>query len=135
MPIILDTGIIYALADADDDWHVRARDFVFHNREMLLVPVTIVPEVAYLLAKRLGSGAELSFVSSLAAGELTVESIHMKDLARCTALLSDYPKIGFVDASIVAIAERMGIRFIATTDRRHFSTVRPKHLPAFDLVP
>jgi hypothetical protein len=24
---------------------------------------------------------------------------------------------------------------IATTDRRHFSTITPRHRPAFDLVP
>jgi predicted nucleic acid-binding protein len=135
MPIILDTGVIYALADVDDNWHARARDFIFHNREMLLVPVTVLPEVAYLLARRLGSGAERAFVRSLAAGELVVEPIQLKDLTRCAGLLSEHPQIGFVDASVVAIAERMRVRVIATTDRRHFGIIRPKHVPAFELIP
>jgi predicted nucleic acid-binding protein len=43
--------------------------------------------------------------------------------------------IGFVDASIVAIAERLDVRTIATTDRRHFSMFRPKHCRGFELVP
>jgi predicted nucleic acid-binding protein len=46
-----------------------------------------------------------------------------------------YPEIGFVDASIVVIAERLGIEAIATTDRRHFQSVRPNHTKAFRLVP
>ncbi len=135
MPIILDTGVIYALADADDSWHARASDFVARTREMLLVPLTVLPEVAYLLAKRLGNKAEHAFLRSLAAGELAVEPVLRRDLARCAELLSLYPQIGFVDASVVAIAERMRVRAIATTDRRHFRIVRPKHIPAFDLVP
>jgi len=36
---------------------------------------------------------------------------------------------------IVAIAERLGLSTIATTDRRHFASVRPRHVAAFRLVP
>jgi len=43
--------------------------------------------------------------------------------------------IGFVDASVVAIAERLGIRQVWTLDRRDFSLIRPKHVGAFDIVP
>ena len=46
-----------------------------------------------------------------------------------------YPEIGFVDASLVAVAERLKIDTIATTDRRHFQIIRPKHTRAFNLVP
>jgi predicted nucleic acid-binding protein len=40
-----------------------------------------------------------------------------------------------VDASVVALAERHHARVIATLDQRHFSLVRPRHVPAFELVP
>jgi predicted nucleic acid-binding protein len=43
--------------------------------------------------------------------------------------------LGTVDASVVAVSERLGTHTIATLDRRHFSVVRPAHIPAFDLVP
>jgi predicted nucleic acid-binding protein len=46
-----------------------------------------------------------------------------------------YPDIGFVDASVVAIAERLRLRTIATTDRRHFGKIQPSHVKAFELVP
>jgi len=46
----------------------------------------------------------------------------------------DFP-LGAVDASVVAIAERYGVRRIATTDRRHFSAIRPAHVDVLTLVP
>jgi uncharacterized protein len=38
-------------------------------------------------------------------------------------------------ASLIAIAERLGIDTIATLDRRHFTVVRPAHVEAFTLLP
>jgi len=42
---------------------------------------------------------------------------------------------GFVDASVVAVAERLRLRVIATTDTRHFGAVRPRHTSSFELLP
>jgi predicted nucleic acid-binding protein len=135
MPLLLDTGVLYALADADDAWHERARHCVESTRNLLLVPVTVLPEIAYLLHARLGPRAERALVASVASGELAVEGLHRTDIERCLALLDEYPEIGFVDASLVAIAERLRLRTLATTDRRHFAAIRPRHVKAFELVP
>ena len=40
-----------------------------------------------------------------------------------------------VDASLVAVAERLKLKSLVTTDRRDFRRVRPKHVAAFDLLP
>jgi predicted nucleic acid-binding protein len=135
MAILLDTGILYALADADDAWHVRTRAWIEDTGDLLIVPVTVLPEVAYLLHTRLGPDVELAFVQSVAAGDLEVEPVGTNDLARCAEVLRRYPMLGFVDASIVALAERLKIRAVATTDRRHFSAVAPKHVPRFEVLP
>ena len=135
MAVLVDTGILYALADADDRWHEPATAWLEDFSELLIVSVTALPEVAYLLHTRLGAAAELAFVQSLAAGELEVEDLRRSDLARCTEVMRRYPDIGFVDASIVVMAERLRIEAIATTDRRHFQTIKPKHAKAFTLVP
>jgi predicted nucleic acid-binding protein len=50
------------------------------------------------------------------------------------AKYADLP-LGTVDASVVAAAERLDLRTIATFDRRHFGVVRPRHLDSFELVP
>jgi len=135
MPLLLDTGVIYALADADDDWHLRAREYLARVREVLLVPVTVLPEVCYLLRSRLGPDAARKFVKSVGDEELAVQPIIPADFRRSVELLGKYPDIGFVDASVVAIAERLRLSTIATTDRRHFAPVRPAHVDAFELVP
>jgi len=135
MPLLLDTGVLYALADADDDWHRRSRAYLATNRDVLLIPVTVVPEVCYLLRSRLGAVAESRFVQSVGDEELSLEPVMPRDFKRCTELLAKYPDIGFVDASVVAVAERLKLRTIATTDHRHFGSLRPAHLESFELVP
>ena len=135
MAVLVDTGILYALADEDDAWHGRARDWTDDVHELLIVPVTVLPEVGYLLHSRLGAAAELAFVQSAAAGELEIEPLRQQDLTRCVDLMRGYPALGFVDASIVAMAERLKIETIATTDRRHFSMVGSRHTKAYQLVP
>jgi len=135
MALLLDTGVLYALADADDDWHERARGLLHKRPDVLLVPVTVLPEAAYLIRLRLGPPAELAFVRSVVAGELSIQSLTSRDLDRIAAVMAQYPDIGFVDASVVVIAERLRLRTIATTDRRHFGKIRPVHVKAFELVP
>ena len=135
MAILVDTGVLYALADADDEWHDLVAAFVGTAREALIVPVTVIPEVTYLVHDRLGARAEQLVVESLAEGELTVEGLRAADLTRALEVLREYEAIGFVDASIVAMAERLRIVTLATTDRRHFTVVRPQHVSAFSLVP
>lgn len=61
----------------------------------------------------------------------------MADVDRMAELAERYADLGLggTDASVVAIAERLGIDKIATLDRRHFSVVRPRHVEAFTLLP
>ncbi len=135
MPLLIDTGPLYALADADDDWHARVRDFLQKDRRSLMVPVTVIPEAAYLIRKRLGVAAEKRFTESLAAKEIAVENLTTADLRRASELLEAYDFLGFVDASVVAIAERLKLQTLVTTDRRDFARVRPRHVRAFELLP
>jgi hypothetical protein len=135
MPALLDTGILYALADRDDAWHARCVEYVRSAREPLLTTVTTIPEAAYLIRERLGDPAEHRFIESIASRELHVEDLRDADWARSAELMNKYPEIGFVDASVAAVAERLRLASIVTTDRRHFSLIRPRHRPSFDLLP
>jgi predicted nucleic acid-binding protein len=135
MALLVDTGVLYALADRRDAWHARVREYLEAHAHTLLAPVTILPEVAYLLRDRIGPHAELAFVRSIAKGELAVEPLQRGDLSRAGALMETYGELGFVDTTVVAIAERLKAESIATTDRRHFGSVRPSHRDRFLLVP
>ena len=135
--ILVDTGILYAIADRDDTWHERTRIFLENNTDALIVPVTVIPEACYLLNSYLGQDAEQSFITSITRGEMRVEGLLNKDFARSLELLQTYASanIGFVVASVIALAERLNIRRLLTTDRRHFSFIRPRNFPAFVLLP
>lgn len=135
MPMLVDTGVLYALADRSDIWHRRSVDWLTATPDRLLIPVTVLPEICYLLQTRLGAGAERAFVNSVIAGEMDVEGLRDRELRRASELLGRYPQIGFVDATVVAIAERLKLTRIATTDRRHFASIVPAHIAAFELVP
>jgi hypothetical protein len=67
--------------------------------------------------------------------EIAVEHVTQRDLKRTGELMSAYEALGFVDASVVAVAERLKLHVIATTDRRDLSIVRPAHVERFTLVP
>ena len=127
--------MVFALADRSDAWHDRVRDYLKSSGQALLAPVTILPEVAYLLRHRVGVEAELAFARALTAGELAVENLSAGDWKRSAELMERYDWLGFVDATVVAVAERLKMRAVATTDRRHFGAVRPAHVERFKVVP
>ena len=55
-----------------------------------------------------------------------VEDLTIADYRRTLELLRRYEsaRLGFVDATVMAVAERLKIQRILTTDRRDFSKVR-----------
>ena len=68
---------------------------------------------------------------------MLVANLELEDYARAIELVEKYADLplSLVDASVVAIAERLEQDTIATLDRRHFSVIRPLHIDAFTLVP
>jgi len=133
----VDAGPLYAAADVDDAHHAGCLAALEEAPGPLLVPVLVVTEVVYLLGTRLGPEAEVRFLGSLASGELVVEDVKASDWIRVAELVWTYRDLplGTVDASLVAAAERLGISAVATLDRRHLGVVRPRHVPALELLP
>ena len=89
-------------------------------REPIVLPVPAITEVAYLLARDISNEAAADFIASLAATELTLETPSQEDYSRSAGILRQYSdvKLDFVDALIVAIAERLNINRLLTLDRR-----------------
>lgn len=135
--LIVDAGPLYALLDDDDAWFTRSYELLETHPGPLIVPTLVVAEVAHVAERRLGPRAELFLAQDLAEGAFTPDPVEPEDwlrIAELSARYIDFP-LGMVDASVVACAERYGTTEIATTDRRHFSAVRPRHAPAFTLLP
>jgi predicted nucleic acid-binding protein len=123
--------------DRDDAWHRRVVAWWRRATEEILVPAPVLPEITYLLHTRLGARAELAFLRAVVSGEFSVEPLFPEDVARSADIMAIYADtpLGFVDASVAATAERLAIVSILTTDRRHFSLIRPQHVSAFQLLP
>ena len=127
---LCDSGPLIAASIRDDDDHRLCVDLcsALHlNGERLLVPPTVIAEVGYML-ERLGSLAhEAAFLRSVAASDFEPIDLTVADYARMSELVEQYDDLplGTTDASVIAVAERLGVTEIATLDARHFRIVCP----------
>jgi hypothetical protein len=105
--------------------------------EHRVIPAPVLVELDQLVASRWRPESFLEFLSDVIEGAYEVVELQGEDYARARDLCHQYSdaKIGFVDASIVAIAERLNEPRIATLDHRHFRIIRPRHVDAFQLLP
>ena len=135
--IVVDTGPLYAAADTSDSHHQACVAAFELTSEQFVVPVSVVIETCFLIEQHLGPTAEAAFISSLRPSGLIVEPLGEADLERMAALVTTFGDLplGAVDASVIAVAERLGVTTVLTIDRRHFSVVRPQHVGAFTLLP
>lgn len=136
MAAILDTGFLLAVLDADDEMH-EVCVIAFSEEQGPVLPDVVLPELAYLVIRELGYSALLKFLNAVAKGELKIERTMLEDLTRTIEVLEKYSdhKIDFVDCAIMAIAERLNVKRILTIDQRDFQKFRPKHCPAFEIIP
>jgi predicted nucleic acid-binding protein len=133
----IDTGVIFALADQNDLWHVRCIRFLDSYKGRLIVPCPVLPEACYFLNRYFGPKGEAAFLKSLSRGEMILDHFPDDDILRCRQLMEKYGNLnlGFVDAAVIAMCERRKISAILTTDRKHFSGVRSKLGLPFQLLP
>jgi uncharacterized protein len=132
---VIDTGVLYAIADLNDADHRRCRDVLNEPRVRFHIPALVVAEATYLVGARLGPEIEAMFLVGLE--RFTVDAPDSRDWPRIAELVlayRDFP-LGGTDASVAALAERLKTDLILTLDRRHFGAVRPRHVAAFHLLP
>ena len=137
MPTLIDTGFLFALANVSDIYHDRTLDVARTLSDTIILPVTVLPEICYLLDSRLGHDTMRQFLIRLQSGPMLIEPVSKADLPRVSEILDQYAdaRIDFVDATIFALAERLNVTRILTTDQRHFRLFRPRHCVAFELLP
>ncbi|MFV2063850.1 MAG: hypothetical protein ACC726_10115 [Chloroflexota bacterium] len=86
---------------------------------------------------RLHAGVLVALPSDISAGAYAVEDLTEDDYHRIGSLCDRYADadIGFVDAAVLAIVERLDEPKLATLDQRRFGLLRPRHRDALDLLP
>jgi uncharacterized protein len=137
MPLVLDTGPLLAALDAADPDHTRCAALLSETREDLVVPMLVLAELDYWCHQRLGVDAWLTFLDDLLDGVYRLEAATNDELKRCRELQAEYSDraLGVVDASVLALVERLSEDKLATLDHRHFAVVRPRHVGALRLLP
>lgn len=137
MRYILDSGFLYARLNDQDTNHAAVRSVALHASDLIILPVPAITEITFLLSRDIGTHAVAEFIQALPKSNFILEVPTPEDYERSAVILRkhDDNNIDFVDACIVAMAERLRITKILTVDRRHFSVFRPQHCEAFELVP
>jgi predicted nucleic acid-binding protein len=131
--LICDTGALldYLVGSAPD--HKLFRNAIDQARTRY-VPGLVLAEVDYFLRDE--RQAMQVFMQDLATGAFTYAPPTIGQLAPAMDVDRRFAGLGLglVDGSIVALAESLGIRRLATRDVRHFAAVRLRDGRAFDLV-
>lgn len=134
--LLVDTGIFVSVADRNEPRHLECVE-LFRGRGDLAVTASVIPEAAWLIETRLGPGAEGLFLTLVTSSRFTIVDLNPDDYQRTIDLIATYADLGlgFVDASVIAMAERLGVTTIVTLNHRDFAVVRPAHCDTFELVP
>ena len=131
--LICDTGALidYLVESAPD--HRLFRSAIERARTRY-VPGLVLAEVDYFLREE--RQAMQAFVQDLARGAFTYAPPTIGQLSRAMEVDRRFAdlRLGLVDSSIVALAEALGVRRLATRDVRHFAAVRLRDGRAFELV-
>lgn len=135
--ILVDTGPIVAMMNDRDDHHQECKQLLERLAGPLLIPATVATEACILLERRRGSHAEQLFLQDVRAGNFTLIESLSADLDRISELVKRYSDLplGVVDASVIALAERLVITTVVTLDKRDFGVVQPKHVQSLSLLP
>lgn len=137
MALVCDTGPLLAALDANDPDYEACASLLLDAGQDLVVPSLVMAELDCWCHERLTTDAWLTFLDDVLEGAYRVEHPTLDDLRRCRAIQEAYAdmRLGVVDASIVALLERLGEPKVATLDHRHFSAVRTDHVDALTLLP
>jgi len=131
--LICDTGALLEYIVKGTPDHQRFRQAIDRSRTRY-VPGLVLIELDYFL--RHERPAMNAFMEDLARGAFTYAAPAHDQLARAMEIDERYGDLGLglVDASVMALAEDLGIRRVATRDVRHFAAVRLRDGSAFELV-
>jgi predicted nucleic acid-binding protein len=130
MAVLLDASVILAAADTADLNHAAARAWFVRTDEPLLIGALTLAEADHVLQRELGLAASLALLSSVASGAVRVVAPTEADLEGAAALMQEVaehrPRLA--DALLVVAARRLGVRRVATFDRRPLAVLVPRGL-------
>jgi len=128
---------LLAAIDERDESHASCGELLVNAREARVIPAPVLVELDYFLTRRWGPGPMARLLDDARRGAFEIEPLHPPDYERVSDLITTYAdlRVGFVDAAVFAVVERLREPKLATLDRRHFAAMRPRHVQALTLLP
>ncbi len=135
--ILTDTGPLVALFDRGERQHQACVSCLSQLRGPMLTTWPVFTEAMYLLGDAAGWLGQAALWKLVARENLVLAQLSVDDQSRMQLLMEKYRDrpMDLADASLVALAEREGLRDIFTLDVADFSTYRIKGRTAFRLWP
>ena len=123
--VLLDSGPLIALFDADDRWHGRVKTFVRDFRGEFATSAANVTEAAWITS-RLAPACFDGLIEWLARGAVAIHNLEPADLVRVKQLAAKYRDLDpdFADLALLALAERLGTAAVLTVDVKDFAIYR-----------
>ena len=114
--ILIDSGPLIALFDADDNHHQKIRDFMKKHHYCFISTLAVLTEVSHIL--NFSTKAQRDLYEWVIHHGVIISDINQNDIPRIIALTDKYADIpmDFADATLVVTAEKTGIREIVSLD-------------------
>jgi predicted nucleic acid-binding protein len=132
---LLDTGPLVAYLDANDSAHETVTSCLDGFTGALATTGAVVTEAMYFVSTAArGPSMLAAFVAG--SGARIYDLSQPPELNAAAELMEHYADtpMDFADATLVLLAEALGVRDILTLDRRGFSTYRTRGRQAFNLM-
>ncbi len=130
-PLLCDSGPLIATFSLDDMHHERCARLLARWPGRLLVPEPVLGETCNFLRNsvRRGAALEVQLLTAITSGGTGFEIIDPtpEDRSRAAELVARLvtAPVGYVDATIIAMAERLRIPDIATVDFKMVGMMTP----------
>jgi len=132
---LVDTGPFVAYVSRNDPKHADVAASLEAFTGQLITTSAVITEVMYFLSDV--DGGAVAFAELLASSGSRIagltDSTHVTAAARLMDKYADTP-MDFADATLVLLAEELGVMDILTLDRRGFSAYRTSKGKPFRLV-
>lgn len=134
-PLLLDTGFLVALINAQDPDHLACAAVWSELRRPLVTVEGVLIEAAHLLRRTRG-GIQAAWGLLQGSGTAMVPIVpEIIEIALRRMETYRSVPMDLVDGLLVAVAEEQGLHEVLTLDRRGFNTYRLKGRKAFSILP
>lgn len=133
--VLVDAGPLVAILNRRDRHHRTCADVMKRVRRPLLSTWMPVTEAMYLLD--FSVAAQGALLEMIERGALEILELVREDLPAMQRLMRKYEDqpMDFADASLVQVANRLGLREVFTLDRRDFGVYRLGKGRSFRILP